>query len=149
MPLSVPVRPCLLKKCGLPFGPSTSNIDIVYVADGYHNGPCRGNLNTELDCFHRRLNINTYAIAIGNAALESMQAMENPRNSSDSHIFNVNNFQELGMLFNQISKLLSIKDSDGNLVYNCALHNQPWWVRECRANLEYIYTQSMQLHAST
>ena len=116
----------LTKECGLPHGDITPNIDIVYLTDGRHNGPCKNNLNTELYCFHRpsRSNINTYAIAIGNAALESVQALENPRNSGDSHLFNMNDFDELQQVFDALLELLNEEDAYGNPTYDCISHDQ-------------------------
>ena len=114
------------KECGLPLGPYTPNIDIVYLTDGKHNGPCRGDLDQELYCFHRpsRPNINTYAIAIGDAALESVQALENPRNSGDSHLFNMNDFDELQEVFDALLELLNEEDAYGNPTYDCISHDQ-------------------------
>ena len=120
----------LTNKCGLPHGDVTPNIDIVYLTDGKHNGPCKSNLTTELYCFHRpsRPNINTYAIAIGNPAYESVQALENPRNSGNSHVFNVADFTELKELFRLILKVLKQVDSRGQPKFNCISHDQ----RPCR-----------------
>ena len=111
--------------CGLHNGRYTPNIDIVYLTDGKHNGPCRRNLNSELQCFHRRSNINTYAIAIGNAALASVQAIENPRDSGDSHIFNVDDFDDLQEVFRLILLILNTRNSNGQPVYTCFSHDMP------------------------
>ena len=110
--------------CGLPQGRSTPNIDIVYLTDGRHNGPCRSNLKNELNCFHSRPNITTYAIAIGNAALASVQAMENPHDAGDSHIFNVDNFNDLEKVFKLILQILNLRGSDGKPKFTCFSHNQ-------------------------
>ena len=120
----------LTRGCGLPFGPYTPNIDIIYLTDGSPNGPCRSNLKKELDCFHTpsRPNINTYAIAIGNPTYESVQALENPHNSGDSHIFDVADFTELKELFRLILQVLKQVDSRGQPKFNCISHDQ----RPCR-----------------
>ena len=111
--------------CGLTHGRFTPDIDIVYLTDGKHNGPCRNNLNSELNCFHRQFNINTYAIAIGEATLASVQAMENPRDSGNSHIFNVDNFDDLKEAFRLILQILGERDSGGAPKYTCFSHSQP------------------------
>ena len=111
--------------CGLPRGHYTPNIDIVYLTDGKHNGPCRSNLNSELQCFHRRPNINTYAIAIGDAAFASVQAIENPRDSGNSHIFNVDDFDDLQEVFRLILLILNTRNSNGQPVYTCFSHDMP------------------------
>ena len=115
----------LTEGCGLPFGSYTPNIDIVYLTDGTHNGPCKSNLKNELDCFHRpsRPNINTYAIAIGNPAFESVQALENPRNSADTNLFNVHDFDELQELFDHIVEVLGLEDANGDPLFDCISHN--------------------------
>ncbi len=74
----------LTEECGLPRGSLTPNIDVVYLTDGKRNGPCSNNLTNEVKCFHSQSNINTYATAIGNPASESVQVLENPRNSNDT-----------------------------------------------------------------
>ena len=38
----------------------TLSIDVVYLTDGKHNGPCSSNLKIKVKCFHSRPNINTY-----------------------------------------------------------------------------------------
>ena len=114
----------LTPRCGVPNGIFTPNIDIVYLTDGKHNGPCKSNLNGELQCFHTRSNINTYAIAIGNAAFTSVQAIENPQSSGDSHIFNAENFEELEEVFRLILLVLNLRDSSGAPIYTCFSHNQ-------------------------
>ena len=115
----------LTQGCGLPFGPFTPNIDIVYLTDGKHNGPCRSNLKNELDCFHRpsRSNINTYAIAIGNPAFQSVQVLENPRNSADTNLFNVHDFDELQELFDHIVEVLGLEDANDDPLFDCISHN--------------------------
>ena len=45
----------------------TPNTDIVYLTDGYHNGPCRSNLANEVNCFHNQPNINTYNLVEAHA----------------------------------------------------------------------------------
>ena len=116
----------LTQGCGLPFGPYTPNIDIVYLTDGRHNGPCRSNLNNELDCFHRpsRPNINTYAIAIGNAAFESVQALEKTRTLSFKHLFDMENFDELQETVTVILAILNQVDTNGNPLFDCVSHDQ-------------------------
>ena len=109
----------LTPECGLPGGRTTSNIDIVYLTDGYHNGPCKSNLTKEVICFHNQRNINTYAIAVGSAAFKSVQILENPHDLNDSHIFNVDNLDELERTFQLILQILSEKHSDGNPIYTC------------------------------
>ena len=116
----------LTEGCGLPYGPHTPNVDIVYLTDGGHNGPCKSNLKNELDCFHRpsRPNINTYAIAIGSEALESLEAIENSQSSGSSSIFNVDNLDDLQKTFKLILETLNIKGSDGRPTYTCLSHDQ-------------------------
>ena len=118
----------LTKECGLPYGIYTPNIDVVYLTDGRHNGHCPGTtLADELDCFHSdtRLNINTYAIGIGRASLDSVNAMAKVRASNDAHVFNVETFADLKELFALISDFLS-SDADGDGVpdFSCISHNQ-------------------------
>ena len=50
----------LTEECGLPRGSFTLSIDVVYLTDGKHNGPCSSNLKIKVKCFHSRPNINTY-----------------------------------------------------------------------------------------
>ena len=113
----------LTPACGLPDGRTTSNIDIVYLTDGGHNGPCRSNLAKEVQCLHNQRNINTYAIAVGRRALASVQALENPHDRSDSHVFNVDDLDDLQEVFNQILQILSIKGPDGNPIFTCVSHD--------------------------
>ena len=116
-------RKLLTPECGLPSDPSNiPTIDIVYLTDGLHNGPCRNNLQNELDCFHTRTNINTYAIAVGNAARKSVQAIEDPQRPADTHIFDVDDFQDLETLFNYINVVLGLKEN-GKPVYSCFSHD--------------------------
>ena len=116
----------LAKECGLPHGPDTPNIDVVYLTDGSHNGPCRSNLKKEVNCFHRpgQTNINTYAIAIGDSAYESVQALENRRNLGDMHLFNIHNFKELQEVFEAILHLLKQVDLNGKARFTCISHDQ-------------------------
>ena len=114
----------LTEGCGLPYGPHTPNIDIVYLTDGKHNGPCKSNLKNELRCFHSQPNINTYAIAIGNTTLESVEAIENPQSSGASNIFNVDDFDDLQEVFKLILQILNIKGPDGKPQYTCWSHDQ-------------------------
>ena len=120
----------LTEQCGLPRSNSTPNIDIVHLTDGWHNGPCRSNLAKEVKCFHSRPNIITYAIAIGDAALESVQVLENPRNTTDTHVFNMHYFDELQEMFDVILEILD--GSNGDPVFDCVSHNNvatmPQWV---------------------
>ena len=109
----------LTPECGLPDGRATSNIDIVYLTDGRHNGPCRSNLANEVNCFHNQRNINTYAIAVGRPVLASVQVLENPHDRSDSHIFNVDDFVELEKVFTLIDLVLKIPGPDGKPLYSC------------------------------
>ena len=113
----------LTSACGLPDGRTTPNIDIVYLTDGGHNGPCKSNLAKEVQCLHNQRNINTYAIAVGRPALASVQALENPHDRSDSHIFNVDNLNDLQEVFNQILQILSFKGPDGKPVFTCVSHD--------------------------
>ena len=117
----------LTTECGLPQGVHTPNIDVVYLTDGRHNGHCTGTtLENELDCFHSdtRLNINTYAIGIGRASFDSVNAMAKVRDPDDAHVFNVDTFADLKVLFALISDLLS-SDADGDGVpdYSCISHD--------------------------
>ena len=119
-------RKLLTPECGLPSDPFTiPTIDIVYLTDGVHNGPCKNNLKKELKCFHTRTNINTYAIAVGNAARESVKAIEDPQNPADVHIFDVDNFQHLEVLFNYIMEALNETVSNGKRKYSCFSHDGP------------------------
>ena len=117
----------LTKECGLPQGVHTPNIDVVYLTDGRHNGHCPGTtLADELDCFHSdtRLNINTYAIGIGRASLDSVNAMAKVRDPDDAHVFNVDTFADLKVLFALIMDLLSSDDDeDGVPDYSCISHD--------------------------
>ena len=113
----------LTEQCGLPDGRTTSNIDIVYLTDGGHNGPCKSNLANEVNCFHSRPNINTYAIAIGEEVNKSVQALENQRNTDDLHVFNMRDFDELQEMFDTIMELLDQEDSNGDPVFDCVSHN--------------------------
>ena len=117
----------LTTECGLPYGVNTSNIDVVYLTDGKHNGHCPGTtLADELDCFHSdtRLNINTYAIGIGRASLDSVNAMAKVRDPDDAHVFNVDTFADLKVLFALIMDLLSSDDDeDGVPDYSCISHD--------------------------
>ena len=117
----------LTTECGLPYGTYTPNIDVVYLTDGRHNGRCTGTtLADELDCFHSdtRLNINTYAIGIGRASLDSVNAMAKVRDPDDAHVFNVDTFADLKVLFALISDLLSTdSNSDGVPDFSCISHD--------------------------
>ena len=87
----------LTTECGLPHGVYTPNIDDVYLTVGCHNGKYSGTtLSDELDCFHSdsRPNINMYAIGIGSASLNSVNAMANVRDPDDAHVFNVETFED-------------------------------------------------------
>ena len=117
----------LTTECGLPYSVYTPNIDVVYLTDGRHNGKCSGTtLTDELDCFHSdsRPNINTYAIGIGRASLDSVNAMAKVRDPNDAHVFNVETFEDLKLLFSLISDLLSTDaDGDGVPDFSCILHD--------------------------
>ena len=76
-----------------------------------------------MNCFHNQHNINTYAIAVGPRATASVQALESPHDRSDSHIFNVDNLDDLQEVFNQILQILSIKGPDGNPIFTCVSHD--------------------------
>ena len=117
----------LTAECGIPYSIHPPNIDIVYLTDGRHNGHCTGTtLADELDCFHsdRRSHINTYAIGIGRASLDSVNAMEKVRDPDDAHVFNVDTFADLKVLFEIISDLLRTDgDSDGVPDFSCISHD--------------------------
>ena len=117
----------LTTACGLPHGVYTPNIDVVYLTDGRHNGKCSGTtLKDELECFHSdsRPNINTYAIGIGRSSLDSVNAMAKVRDPDDAHVFNVDTFEDLKLLFSLISDLLSTDaDGDGVPDFSCILHD--------------------------
>ena len=113
----------LTPRCGLPKGRYTPNTDIVYLTDGHHNGPCKNNLANEVKCFHNQRNINTFAIAIGNAALATVEALENPHDTGDSHIFNVDDFVELEKVFKLIIQVLDIPGPDGKPIFTCISHD--------------------------
>ena len=117
----------LTTQCGLPYGVYTPNIDVVYLTDGRHNGHCTGtSLTDELDCFHsdNRPNINTYAIGIGRASLDSVNAMAKVRDPDDAHVFNVDTFEDLKFLFSLISDLLATDaDDDGVPDFSCISHD--------------------------
>ena len=102
----------------------TSKVDAVYLTDGKRNGPCSNNLANEVKCFHSRPNINTYAIAIGNPAIESVQVLENPQNTNYAHLFNMSDFDELQEVFDAILEILDQEDSDSDLMFDCFPHNQ-------------------------
>ena len=111
----------LTSRCGLPqSGIFTPNIDVVLLTDGHHNGPCRNNLDRELQCFHGKSNINTFGIGIGSADHESVVKLTK---GNGDHIFRVDNFQELQDLLQAIKFLLDLKGPDGNPVYDCAGHH--------------------------
>ena len=117
----------LTTECGLPYGVYTPNIDVVYLTDGKHHPSCTGKtLSDELDCFHSdiRPNINTYAIGIGSASLDSVNAMAKVRDPDDAHVFNVKTFEDLKTLFKIILDLLSTDDdNDGVPDYSCISHD--------------------------
>ena len=117
----------LTTECGLPYGVHTPNIDIVYLTDGKHNGHCTGtSLIDELDCFHsdNRPHINTYAIGIGSSSLNSVNAMAKVRDPDDAHVFNVDTFEDLKLLFGIISNLLATDgDADGVPDFSCISHD--------------------------
>lgn len=117
----------LTEECGLPHGIYTPNIDVVYLTDGKHNGHCTGTtLAEELDCFHSdtRLHINTYAIGIGSPSRDDVNVMAKVRDPDDAHVFNVDTFADLKVLFAIISDLLSTdSDSDGVPDYSCISHD--------------------------
>ena len=117
----------LTTECGLPYGVYTPNIDVVYLTDGRPNGHCSGTtLSDELECFHsdKRPNINTYAIGIGWASLDTVNAMAKVRDPDDAHVFNVDTFEDLKFLFSIILDLLSTDtDEDGVPDFSCISHD--------------------------
>ena len=118
----------LTAECGLPLNViDPPKIDVVYLTDGRHNGHCTGTtLADELECFHsdNRHNINTYAIGIGRASLDSVNAMAKVRDPDDTHVFNVDTFEDLKLLFSIISDLLSTDEDDDDVPdFSCVLHD--------------------------
>ena len=112
----------LTEKCGLPLGIRTKNIDVVYLTDGRHNGPCRSHLGNELLCLLQRRNINTNAIAVGGAAVESVQHLESPDNGG--HILDVDDIDDLVLVFKHMLDILNIRYSDGTPKYTCFSHDR-------------------------
>ena len=112
----------LTRECGLPLGIRTKNIDVVYLTDGQHNGPCRNHLGNELLCLHQRRNIDTTAIAVGGAAVASVQQLEGPENFE--HIFDVDNIDQLVSVFTLMLDILNIRNADGSPKYTCFSHDQ-------------------------
>ena len=113
----------LTSRCGLPkeSGIYTPNIDVVLLTDGHHNGPCRNNLDKELQCFHRKSNINTFVIGIGSTVHPSVV---NLTKGNGDHIFRAKNFQILQELLMGIKLLLAIPGLDGKPQYKCASHHE-------------------------
>ena len=110
----------LTSRCGLPqSGIYTPNIDVVLLTDGHHNGPCRNNLDNELQCLHGNSNINTFGIGIGSI---DHQSVVNLTKGNGDHIFRVNDFKQLQILLKIIKLHLSEKGTDGKPKYDCAAH---------------------------
>ena len=111
----------LTSQCGLPqSGIYTPNIDVVLLTDGRHNGPCRNNLDNELQCLHGKSNINTFGIGIGSVDHQSVVKLTK---GNGDHIFRVENFQELQEVLETIKALLAIPGPDGEPIYKCAGHH--------------------------
>ena len=111
----------LTSQCGLPqSGIFTPNIDVVLLTDGYHNGPCRKNLDKELQCLHGKSNINTFGIGVGRTVHQSVVKLTK---GNGDHIFRVDNFQQLQELLKFIKLLLAIPGPDGQPKYKCAGHH--------------------------
>ena len=110
----------LSSQCGLPQGINTSDIDVVLLTDGEHDGPCQSNLNLTVKCLHDRANINTFGIGIGSVDYASATALTN---GVGTNIFRVENFAQLQQLFTLIKQLLATTDESGNPVYSCVGHD--------------------------
>ena len=130
----------------------------MYLTDGRHNGSCRSNLANEVNCSHSRPYINTYAIAIGDATLESGQVLENQRNTDDIHVFNMHDFDQLQEIFDIILELLGKEDSNGDPVFDCVSHNHvatmPHWGPEVNKTAAlllaaYVHTCTSFIHFTT
>ncbi len=109
------------EECGLPNGQHTYNIDVVYLTDGRHNGPCRSRLTDEIRCLHLPCNINTYAIAVGDAALETVEALQDKRTLG--HVLDVKTFADLEFVFEHVMALLTPEDSSQIPLITCISHN--------------------------
>ena len=110
----------LTEECGLPNGEFTDNIDIVYLTDGRHNGPCRSELTNVLHCLHKPCNINTYAIAVGNSTLKNVEDLRDKW--TVGHILGVETFAELELVFELTSRLLTPQDSSQIAPFTCISH---------------------------
>ena len=110
----------LTEECGLPNGQYTDNIDIVYLTDGRHNGPCRSELTKVLHCLHKPCNINTYAIAVGDSALENVKALRDKW--TVGHILGVKTFADLEFVFELTSSLLTPQNSSQIPKFTCISH---------------------------
>ena len=111
----------LTEECGLPNGEFTDNIDIVYLTDGRHNGPCRSELTNVLHCLHKPCNINTYAIAVGDSALDNVDDLRN--RWTVGHTLGVETFAELELVFELTSSLLMPHDSSQIAPLTCISHD--------------------------
>ena len=99
-------------KCGLC---KSSRIDIVFITDGYSNGPL--DVCEEVKCIHRQRelrDINTYAIGIRNYRESEIRCIANYTNTET--VFRFENFEEFQVYMNNVTTRLNA----GNLAkYNC------------------------------
>ncbi len=105
-----------LLKTGCGLKSDANCIDIVFVTDGHSNDPTQ-QICDEIRCIHNHyLNINTYAIGIGNYDQNELNCIA--QSSSDFSIFEFENFDEFeDELDEVVDRLLQSALTNG--IYTC------------------------------
>ena len=105
------------QKCGL-F--RLSCIDVVFITDGYSNGPC--NVCEEVKCLHNHPHriINTYAIGIKNYRESEIRCIS--KYSSSETVFSFESFDEFEEYMNNVTTALL--NPNNYHKYNCINRNQ-------------------------
>ena len=106
-----------IQKCGL-F--QSSCIDVIFITDGYSNGPF--NVCKEVECLHNNQyrTINTYAIGIKNYREAEIQCIS--KYSSNETVFSFESFDEFEEYINNVTTALTSTTNFGH--YNCTHRNQ-------------------------
>ena len=101
----------LTPTCGLPA--TASCITVVYLTDGKSNDPPYNPVCTRVQCLHNDNRVETFAIGVGNYAVNELNCIAD--STSSSSVFRFQNFNEFVNALNEIEQRLL--DEDPN--YEC------------------------------
>ena len=100
--------------CGLPG--TADCIDVVFVTDGKSNDPSR-EICKEVECLHRRLGVNTYAIGINNYNDDELNCIA--KTSNLMKIFKFEDFDEFLNALMMLEERLDFEAISGRGDYAC------------------------------